>query len=310
MVWLAAAAALSLAFVVLAWRVLARVRKSAPTVASAAAGTAANIAVAYHVGVELAFSEGGTSRQVGEAFQVVRDPKEHGLPRIEVVYPGKRTGIAVMLPLAPGGAALVEIRQGPYPHIVFQDAEMERMLFFRSRFQLDEASEIGASLIRSVAQRKQIDRPVSLATALYFMLRTGLLPLAEIVKPAQRLVDEHPWLPDAHVIGGEVAARQAFHRDALKHFLNLGGMGPPFGTAGVTYLNDRLGLYERYVERELAAPNLVAPLKELRPKMRLLAARMIATRPITTFVVGDEAEIVAAARSERASLDRGDDFTI
>jgi hypothetical protein len=212
-----------------------------------------------------------------------------GLTRIEVFPPGEAAGVAVMVPLAPGEGCTIEFRPRdaapPHPHIVFDDLAIERMLRYRREYELEASAAVAASLLTD----KSITtfRPIAAALSLYVMLRTSTRDLAMLADHAGALLGQHgSWLPDAHVIAGEIAGRQERHRAALEHLLGLDGIGPPFAAVGVTYLSDRLGLYGRHLETELSAPELRQSLDPLQETIRLLARRLIATRPVTTFHIG------------------------
>lgn len=235
-------------------------------------------------------------RRVGDSFSFVRKGGSTRLPRVEIALPGQARGLAVMLPLAENDDAEIEIREAsgshPHAHIVFGDADVQQMLRYRDNYCLEESAEIAASVIARLSEAP-INQPAGLATSLYFMLRTGRLPLDAIAEPAARLAREHAWLPDAHAILGEIAARQARHEDALISFLKVGPLGPPFATAGMTYLSDRLSLYDAHLETGLKLSGMRQPLDSLLRDAREVTRRMIAGRVITTFAIGEPTKPLA-----------------
>lgn len=262
-----------------------------------AATSRVRVAVVYVRGFELRLHlPDAKPRRVGDRFAFTRNAGSTGLPRVEIALPGQLRGLAVMLPLAENDDAEIEIREAsgshPHAHIIFGDADVQQMLRYRDNYCLEESAEIAASVIARLSEAP-IEQPAGLATSLYFMLRAGRLPLDAIAGPAERLAREHAWLPDAHAILGEIAARQARHEDALISFLKVGTLGPPFATAGMTYLSDRLSLYDAHLEGGLKLPEMRQPLDLLLRDVREVTRRMVAGRVITTFAIGEPTQPLA-----------------
>jgi hypothetical protein len=152
-------------------------------------------------------------------------------------------GSAVSLsPAQPDGAKAVSVS------VTFGDSLTDHAVSFRAGDNLQELQTIAGGLTTHDVQSLR-EKPEGAAVCLlYLILRTRDVETVELA--LRSLPGDAGNAPDVAVIKAELAARRGQHRDALHGYLGATVIGLPWFGQGVSYLANRLRLYEKMMDRQ------------------------------------------------------------
>lgn len=116
--------------------------------------------------------------------------------------------------------------------------------------------------------RGKASEPIAAAVGAYALLRLGSLELLH--DWTENLMNMFEWLPDGVALRGEHLARLGDHDAALDVFLGLPSRGLPLFSEGLSYVTNRLRLYDSIGEKEFDADKLTAGRKLLAELQRFV----------------------------------------
>lgn len=180
----------------------------------------------------------------GQILQLLRSAE----PPLNLVLPaGPHDSCRVIFERMPDGRYACDVH--------LDNIEAELLLryweqgFWQSAAEVANSPKVSARLL----EEKRSD-PVAAAVGAYALLRLG--QLEHLNDWSRNLMEWFSWLPDGITIRGEYLARLGEHKQALNTFCDLPKRGLPYFNDGISYVVDRLRLYQnmgtkRFDENEL-----------------------------------------------------------